>query len=152
MRDKSSENERGGTFLGSFVHQLDEKGRVSLPAPFRRDAGPLRFVLVQAHPPALSLYPEATWAEVEDRLKDMLRHQPESRLWVLSVMANAVEVTPDAQGRILIPARQQESAGLAGQVQLIGAIDKIEIWNPQRFEEAARQAGDFDRFASRIFQ
>lgn len=151
MRDKSGEKRI--TFLGSFVHQLDEKGRVSLPAPFRKEAAELRFVLVQAYPPALSLYPESAWADVEDRLKEMLRHQPESRMWVLSVMANAVEVSPDSQGRILVPARLQEMAGLEGQVQMIGAIDKIELWNPEQFESAAaRGAESFDRFAPRIFQ
>lgn len=132
---------------------MDEKGRVSLPAPFRKEAAQLRFVLVQAHPPALSLYPESAWSEVEDRLKEMLRHQPEARMWVLSVMANAVEVTPDSQGRILVPSRLQEMAGLEGQVQMIGAIDKIELWNPEQFEAAAAKGAEsFDRFAARIFQ
>lgn len=153
MPDRTGDRSREITFLGSFVHQLDDKGRVSLPAPFRKEAAQVRFVLVQAYPPALSLYPESAWAEVEDRLKEMLRHQPEARMWVLSLMANAVEVTPDAQGRILIPARLKEMAGLEGQVQMIGAIDRIELWNPERFETAAAKGAEsFDRFAPRIFQ
>lgn len=140
-------------FLGSYTYQLDEKGRVSLPAAFRREAPDRRFVLIQAYPPALALYPEAEWGGVEERLKELVRHQPEARLFVLSVMANAVEVVPDGQGRILIPARLKEAAELDGQALLVGAIDKIEVWNPERFEGAMREgAGRFERFAPQIFR
>lgn len=140
-------------FLGSYTYQLDEKGRVSLPAAFRREAADQRFVLLQAYPPALALYPEAEWAGVEERLRELLRHQPEARMYVLSVMAGAVEVVPDSQGRILIPSRLKEAAGLDGQALLVGAIDKIEIWRPEHFEEAMQAgAGRFAEFAPQIFR
>jgi MraZ protein len=143
---------RGGKFLGSFQHQLDEKGRLSLPAPFRRESTDQRFILVQAYAPALALYPETEWLEVEDRMQDMMRN-PSARMWVLSVVSNAVEVSPDAQGRILIPAPLRAAAELDGQVLLVGAINKVEIWNPARFEEAVRDASsDFQRFAADIFR
>jgi MraZ protein len=130
---------RGGKFLGSYQHQLDEKGRLSLPAPFRREATDQRFVLVQAYPPALALYPEVEWLEVEERMQTLQR-DPQARLWVLAVMSNAVEVAPDAQGRILIPAPLRSAAELEGQALLVGAINKVEIWNPAKFEEAVRGA------------
>jgi MraZ protein len=143
---------RGGKFLGSFQHQLDDKGRLSLPAQFRRDATDQRFVLVQAYAPALQLYPETEWLEVEDRMQTMLR-DPAARMWVLSVMSSAVEVTPDAQGRILIPAALRTAAGLEGQAMLVGAINKVEIWNPAKFDEAVRDATrDMTRFAPDIFR
>lgn len=144
---------RGPKFLGSYLFQLDEKGRVALPAAFRREAADQRFVLLQAYAPSLALYPEAEWAGVEERLRDLVKHQPEARLYVLSVMSNAVEVVPDSQGRILIPARLKEAAHLDGQALLVGSIDKIEIWNPGRFE-AAIQAGSagFEQFAPQIFR
>jgi MraZ protein len=143
---------RGGKFLGSFQHQLDEKGRLSLPAQFRREATEQRFILVQAYPPALALYPETEWLEVEERMETMMR-DPAARMWVLSVMSNAVEVAPDAQGRILIPAPLRSVAELEGQALLVGAINKVEIWNPAKFEEAVRGATpDFHRFAAGIFR
>jgi MraZ protein len=144
---------RGLKFLGSYLYQLDEKGRVSLPAAFRREAPDQRFVMVQVHPPALSVYPEAEWVGVEERLDELLRHQPEARLYVLRVLSNAVEVVPDGQGRILIPSRLKEAAELDGQALLVGAIRKIEIWNPARFEAAiGESAGEFERFAPQIFR
>jgi MraZ protein len=143
---------RGGKFLGSFQHQLDDKGRLSLPAQFRREAADQRFVLVQAYPPALALYPETEWLEVEDRMEALLR-DPAARMWVLSVVSNAVEVTPDAQGRILVPAALRTAAELEGQALLVGAINKVEIWNPAKFEAAVQVAApDIQRFAADIFR
>ena len=153
---------RGLTFLGSYLFQMDEKGRVALPAAFRRGANAQagakegaeqRFVLIQAYAPSLALYPEVEWAGVEERLRELVAHQPDARMYVLQTMSNAVEVAPDSQGRILIPARLKDAAQLEGQVLLVGAIDKVEIWNPKRFEEAvsARSEG-FERFAPQIFR
>lgn len=144
---------RGVKFLGSYQYQLDEKGRVSLPAAFRREAADQSFVLIQAYPPALSLYPEGEWLQVEERLRDLIKHQPEARMYVLSLMATAVEVVPDSQGRILIPGRLKEAAELEGQVLLIGAIDKVEIWSPAHFQSAMQaRAGKFAQFAPQVFR
>jgi MraZ protein len=144
---------RGVKFLGSYQYQLDEKGRVSLPAAFRREAADQRFVLIQAYPPALSLYPEGEWHQVEERMRDLIRHQPEARMYVLSLMAHASEVIPDSQGRILIPARLKEAAELDGPVVLVGAIDKVELWNPAHFQKAMEAgAQTFAQFAPQIFR
>lgn len=143
---------RGGKYLGSYVHQLDEKGRLSLPAQYRRESADQRFILLQPYPPALALYPELEWAGVEERLQDMMR-DPAGRLWVLGVMANATEVVPDGQGRILIPQGLREAAGLDGQALLVGAINKVEIWNPRTFAETVRvDAGGFTRPVTDIFR
>jgi MraZ protein len=150
----SRQSGRGlGKFLGSYLYQLDEKGRVSLPAAFRREAADQRFVLLQPYPPSLALYPEGEWLQVEERVRDLLKHQPDARMWVLSMMASAVEVAPDSQGRILIPGRLKESAQLDSQVLLIGAIDKVELWNPTLFESAsAAGVEQYAQFASKIFR
>ena len=144
---------RAGKFLGSYQHQLDDKGRISLPAPFRREAADQRFILLQPYPPALALYPEGEWLKVEQRLSELLGRSAEARMYVLSIVANAVEVIPDGQGRILIPQRLKDAAELDGQVLLVGSIDKVELWNPKRFEAAvAGYAGEFDAFAHQIFR
>ena len=144
---------RGVKFLGRYQYQLDEKGRVSLPAAFRREAADQSFVLIQAYPPALALYPEGEWLQVEERLRDLIKHQPESRMYVLSVLASAVEVVPDSQGRILVPAKLKEAAELDGQVLLVGSIDKVELWNPAYFQKAMQtDAMKFAQFAPSIFR
>jgi MraZ protein len=141
-------------FLGSYLHQIDEKGRLSLPAAFRREAADTPLVLLQVHPDALSLYPAAAWTEVEGRLRELLRLQPHSRHAVLGITASALEVLPDKQGRIPIPPRLREAAGIDGSALVVGVIDRIEIWNPDRFEAAVAARTpepDFERFVHQVF-
>lgn len=139
-------------FLGSFLHQVDEKGRLSLPAAFRRDAGDQPMVLLQVHAEALTLFPHASWEEVELRLRELLRRQPEARSHVLGLTASAVETIPDKQGRILIPQRLLTAAAIEGPALLVGALDRIEIWNPARFEAAVGgRSAEFERFVGQVF-
>ena len=139
-------------FLGSYLHQLDEKGRIALPAAYRRSAGDDGFVLIHALEPALFLYPARTWSEVEERLSELMRRQPEARSSILSLTANAVEVVPDKQGRILIPERLQRAVDLSGEALIVGVLDKIEIWNPEVFDGATREAKPgFEQFVRQIF-
>ena len=140
------------TFLGSYEFQLDEKGRVSLPSAFRRGLEDPRFVLLQWKAPALTLFPAAAWAEAQQRLVQFRRSRPEAWEDVLAITASAVEVSPDKQGRILIPGRLVESAGLESTALLVGNIDRIEIWSPAAFDAAVqRRSGDFDQFSAQIF-
>mgnify|MGYP006140188037 CR=1 FL=1 len=139
-------------FLGSYTHQIDEKDRLSLPASFRRDGGDEPMVLVHAFPGALTLYPQRTWAEVEARLREQLRQDQRARSFVLRVTANAVEVAPDKQGRILVPRRLQEAVGIAGPTLIVGLIDRIELWSPDRFESAtAGPPEEAERLMHQIF-
>jgi MraZ protein len=139
-------------FLGRFEYQLDAKGRVALPAPFRREAGDGRFVLLQWEPTHLSLYPESTWREVQERLVDFRRGDRAGQQFVRKILSNAIEVTPDKQGRILIPAWLQAGAALDGSVLLVGQLNQVEIWSPERFA-AATEGGDADLgdLSQRIF-
>jgi MraZ protein len=138
-------------FLGSYTHQIDEKGRLSLPASFRRD-GKEPLILVHVNPDSLTLFPRPVWSQMEERLRDMLRRNPKSRPYVLRVTANAVEVVPDSQGRILVPQRMQKEVGIAGPTLIVGAMDRIELWSPEAFEALTAQAvPDEELLAHEIF-
>lgn len=152
MPEASSGQQGNVSFLGSFLHQLDEKGRVSLPAQFRREAGDSRFVLAQPYPPALALYPDSTWSGVQRELMLVRRNSAEARRWVVRIAATAVEVTPDSQGRILIPSRLQESARLDGEIRMVGALDHVQLWNPDLLEESVKdEDGGFEELARQVF-
>ena len=139
-------------FLGRYDFQMDGKGRVSLPAAFRKEAGGERFILVQWEKPYLTLFPEEVWAGVQDRLLEFRRKEPDAWNYVREITANAVEVSPDKQGRILIPSWLQEAASLQGTVVLSGVIDRIEIWDPEGFQRAIQErAEDSQRFRHQIF-
>lgn len=141
-----------GGFLGSYRHTFDAKGRIALPASFRRGREEDAFVLVHAQKEALSLYPLESWAEVEQNLREMSKRKPEYRPMVLGITANAHEIALDKQGRILVPDRLREVVGLGSEALIIGALDRIEIWEPARFEKASEKTTDeFDRFVASIF-
>ena len=120
-------------FLGRYEYQIDEKGRVSLPADYRRMATGTRFVLLQWEPTHLTLFPEDVWSGVRERLLQRRRDRRDLAETLRDVMSRATDVEPDKQGRILIPAWLQARARLDGGVLLIGGMDRIEIWNPEVF-------------------
>ncbi len=131
---------------------MDQKGRVSLPSAFRREADSDHFVLLQWEPQYLTLFPEKKWAEVQDSLLDYRRRDAKSWNHVRMIIAHAVEVSPDKQGRILVPSGLQAGAGLAGTVLLSGNIDRVELWNPETYHEAVQEeAGNFADFAHKLF-
>jgi MraZ protein len=122
-------------FLGQYEFQLDQKGRVSLPAEYRRKADGSRFVLLQWERTHLTLFPEEVWEGRMAELLTLRREKPELARVLREVTSRAVEVVPDSQGRMLIPAWLKEKAGLDSAVLLIGALDRIELWNPEVFRE-----------------
>ena len=132
-------------FIGRFVHQLDEKGRVSLPAQFRRGLDADSFVLMQVQADALTLYPPETWQGVQEKLVEMRQRLPGTRHYLLGRISNAHDVTPDKQGRILIPEHLRTLAGLESQVLILGAIDRMEIWDPIRFQKSIEAGADYER-------
>ena len=139
-------------FVGQYEHQMDEKGRVSLPSAFRREADSDRFVLLQWQKPYLTLFPESKWVSVQERLLEYRRNDPQAWNQVRLIVSNAVEVAPDKQGRILVPASLQEAAGLSGTVLLSGNLDRVELWNPSTYGEAVQdRTGDLEQFAHRLF-
>jgi MraZ protein len=131
---------------------MDEKGRLSLPSAFRRGEGEDRFVLLQWEKPYLTLFPESKWAEVEARLLEYRKTGAQAMNQVRVLFAGLVEVGPDKQGRILVPAPLQQAATLEGAVLLLGMSDRIELWDPVTYEKSVEsQTGDFDQFAHRLF-
>lgn len=131
---------------------MDEKGRVSLPSAFRREADGARFVLLQWEPSHLTLFPESRWRVVQERLLEYRRKGADAAAHVREITSNAVEVAPDKQGRILIPSWLQEAASLEGTVLLNGNIDRVELWDPETYRETTEGRGEeFQQFAHQIF-
>ena len=138
-------------FLGRYEFQIDAKGRVSLPSAYRRGASGNGFVLLQWQDTHLDLYPEETWEAVQAKLLEFRRAQPEGGAYFRRIAASAAEVEPDKQGRIRIPARLRKAAALEGAVLLVGAVDRVELWNPARFQEELASGTDYTHFAPKIF-
>jgi len=142
-------------FLGRFEYQLDPKGRVSLPAEFRRQTDGVRFVLLRWKPDHLTLFPEEVWSQVEARILEQRRENPTAAPLLRRITSQAVNVEPDRQGRILIPAWLKDAVGLKGTVLLTGNVDRIELWDPASFETAMSEveaaSAELDQLTHEIF-
>lgn len=141
-------------FLGQYNYSLDEKGRVSIPAKFRRELSPDArdtFVVTLGHDRCLFAYPLDRW----ERKSAILREQPmsnsKSRKWVRMVAANATVATCDKQGRIMIPPNLMQWARLVKDTVINGALDHVEIWNPDVFAEyTADIEKEFEKLAEDV--
>ncbi len=138
-------------FLGQHENQIDGKGRVSFPSPFRRvvSGGPL--VLLQWQPTHLDLFPPETWIEIQKNLLAHRKGRSDGGAYIRRITSRAAEVEPDAHGRIRIPTGLRARVGLDGAALFVGALDRIEIWDPARFKEALACDAEDDGFAAQIF-
>ena len=139
-------------FLGRYEKRLDDKGRLSLPVPFRRAASDGPLVLLQYQAPALALFPREAWNPIRDRLAEYRRSHPGAAVHVRRITSFAVEVTPDKLGRILIPGWLRQVASLENEVVVVGSLDRIEIWDPGFFDSHLEDTtADASEFMHKIF-
>jgi MraZ protein len=123
-------------FVGTFEHSLDEKGRVVLPAVFRaRLAG--GGVVTKADR-CLAVWTAEEFENVSGALVERMKRGEADREVVRSFAADAHEFSPDGQGRIVIPQRLRDFAGLGRDVVVNGAIDRIEVWDGDRWNDVNR--------------
>ncbi len=86
----------------------------------------------------LTLHPADEWEIEEQRLLDLSDLDPNAQNYKRFVVAGAVECPVDSNGRILVPVYLREHAGLENKVIIAGVLNRIEIWNPERYEDNQR--------------
>lgn len=126
-------------FTGNIDAKTDEKGRVFVPATFRKllqqanlDSLILRKDIFQQ---CLVLYPENVWDAMVDAIAERTNpFDSKGRAAMRGFVAGAERISIDGNGRILIPRRYLESADIQGEVRFIGMDDSIEVWNRQKAE------------------
>ena len=117
-------------FLGTSDHNLDSKGRVILPVSFREDLGD-SFYITRGFERCV----QAMSCEEFDRLRGQIRQLPADKALSLQylLISPAVLVSPNSQGRIGIPQKLREDAGLSGEVTVVGMDSRVEIWDKAEF-------------------
>ena len=127
-------------FFGTFEHSLDERGRIAIPARYRRafvDGGVLR----RGPEGCVEMYTQESFdEEVRRRLGDEATTRAAiGRRVRRGFLPDAYGVELDKQGRILVPPQLRDETGLGGKVLVIGCGDYLELWHPERWaEERAR--------------
>ncbi len=134
-------------FLSQFRNRFDAKGRVSLPAPFRAALTKPGFAGVFVHPsldePALDGGGQGLVDEIQAMLDAMPLYSREREDLATALFSTAEILRPDSEGRIVLPERLRESAGLEGEALFVGQGGKFQIWAPERF--AARLSAARER-------
>jgi MraZ protein len=125
-------------FLGEYQHSLDAKGRVILPARFR-DQLEGGAVMARALDGCLAVYPVSEFDRVAAKLREARERGARERQAARSFFTGAVEITPDKQGRVAIPAHLREYASLEREVIVAGNFDHLEIWDHETFNQRDRE-------------
>jgi len=131
-------------FMGTYTPKLDEKGRLFLPAKFR-DRLAEGLVVTQGQENCLVVWPTDVFMAEAQRAQATPMTVRGARDYARILFAGADEGALDKQGRIGIPAPLREYAGLDRDVVVIGVMDRIEMWNPDRWHEYS--AGAQAKFA-----
>jgi len=130
-------------FQGKHLHNLDEKGRTSIPASFRKvvqGLGGNQLILTRDHSPCLIAFTMDIWQRVTENLAKKSMLDPRVMAFERVFTGHAFEAAIDRQGRILIPPHLREHAGLEKEVVFTGRINKFELWQPARWDEAVTQS------------
>jgi MraZ protein len=128
-------------FLGEYESTLDAKGRFLFPAGFRRQlaetaAGEAQqFVINRGFEKCLTLYPIQAWRPIFDKISRLNDFDPRARAFRRYFLNGAITVEPDTAGRLLIPRNLLEYAGLTRELVLASAVDKIEIWDKDQYQQ-----------------
>ncbi len=140
-------------FRGRYSHTIDTKGRVSIPAPFRE-------ILISSYEETLVItnldkclvaFPLQEWAAVEARTKELSMLQKDVRAFIRYFYSGAVECKIDRQGRVLVPPSLREFARIDKEVMLVGAVNRIELWGKEAWDEYIRQSeADFETIAAKL--
>lgn len=125
-------------FLGEYSHTIDEKGRLTLPAKWRDELAE-GVVVTRGLDPCLFVFPLDRFQRIADEFDQLGLTKIDARQLSRFLSGKAMDDRPDKQGRIIIPAMLREYAGLNGDVLIIGANSRIEVWNPKRYAEANRE-------------
>ena len=138
------------SFLGLYRHAVDSKGRIAIPAAFRRDLAGA--VIAPGPDGRLVIHPPASWAEYVARFQMTPASTPDQRLFSRHLFANAREVELDAQGRLLLTAEHRQFAGITDRAVVVGASNVVEIGNESAWdgEEEALTAARYSELADRV--
>jgi MraZ protein len=123
-------------FRGRYVHTIDAKNRMSLPAHFRQELtqrGENAPILTNGNQ-CLDLYAYEDWLEYERRIVEIADVDPEAQAFARMRISGATECPIDRQGRILVPPHLRELAGLEREVTVAGVGPRIELWDRARFD------------------
>lgn len=132
-------------YLGFFRHGVDDKRRLQIPARWRPSGEnfELTVMIWTAHEagPCLRILAPKQMRELKEKIANMSGDDPAKEELLHFIGKNSDKLPVDKSGRVCIPDRLAQEAGLKSEAVLVGLIDKFEIWNPERYAVHAEKLG-----------
>lgn len=123
-------------FRGSIPARIDDKGRLKVPNSFRASLESKygrELFLTSVSGEFVRIYPMPVWTDIERKLGAMPSTHPSRLRFLDRVNFFGQTAELDAQGRVVMPARLRESATIAGDVDVVGQVTYLDVWNHDRF-------------------
>ena len=129
-------------FKGTYIHRIDPKGRLPVPAAFRRqlqEQSAQHVVLTQLDQ-CLAAYPPAEWQKLESQLAALPAFSKQVKALTRLLASRAVDCELDVQGRILVPPGLRAAAGLEREAVVVGVLNRFEVWAPTAWDGFVRES------------
>lgn len=120
--------------IGQYQHTIDVKKRLALPAKFRGELGD-KVIITSGIEKCLVVYTQKEWEVMSLKLSSLPISAAEARSFTRVTLANAMEVSPDKLGRILVPDYLKEYAELKKNVIICGLANRLEVWDSDKWEK-----------------
>src|SRR3989338_7180247 len=120
-------------FIGEYSHTMDAKGRLAIPVKFRHlfsDGA----VVTRGLDSCLFLYPQKEWQALAEKLATLPLAQANTRAFARLMLAGAMEVFLDKQGRVMIPEYLRSYASLKKSIVVTGLFNRLELWDSVNWE------------------
>jgi len=137
-------------FLGQYQHNIDNKGRLTIPARFREQLASEGAFITQGFDKNLMLLTTQSFDEIYQRVNRLSMTSEIARKLKRLIFSNANQVDVDKAGRILIPQYLRSAAVLDGEAMVVGVGDYVEIWSPILWEDQITQLQDAEANAHRF--
>ncbi|MFA6542210.1 MAG: division/cell wall cluster transcriptional repressor MraZ [Bacteroidota bacterium] len=144
------------SFKGSFNYTVDSKGRINIPAKMRKNLSPEAnnsFVVTRGFESCIFVYPNDEWMKREAEIGKLMQTDPQHRFFTRMLLRYATDAELDGQSRIVLPKELIQYAKIENDVFILGAFDRIEVWNPNEYQKYLdAQQEDYLTVASKVFE
>ncbi|PIT87899.1 MAG: cell division/cell wall cluster transcriptional repressor MraZ [Candidatus Magasanikbacteria bacterium CG10_big_fil_rev_8_21_14_0_10_40_10] len=121
-------------FIGEYTHNLDSKGRLAVPAKFRRELNK-GAVVTRGLDNCLFLYTKTEWQKLAEKLATLPISSAKARAFARLMLAGAMDVELDKQGRVILPEYLRGFAKLSKNTIIAGLYSRLEIWDKKIWEQ-----------------
>ncbi len=140
-------------FLGRYDCNLDDKGRLAIPAKLRSggsaEGSNGEWVLAQGLDHCLFLYPIESWQSLAEQVQGLAANKSAARKFARTLFAGATEVSLDKQGRVVIPKHLRGWAALERESVVVGVGRRIEVWAKEKWD-AYTAEDDYEEMAEKL--